>query len=75
MPIKRFLLIDGTAALVTTNLFTWLGYYYWKDLAQVIHWLDSFRQAVVVVAVMAGLLVAVRIVQYQMERRALGTEE
>ena len=75
MPIKRFLLIDGTAALVTTNVFTWLGYYYWEDLAQVIHWLDSFRQAVVIVAVMAGLLVAVRIVQYQMERRALGSEE
>ena len=75
MPIKRFLLIDGSAALITTNVFTWLGFYYWKDLAEVIHWLERFRQGVLVLAVLAGVMVAVRIIQYQRERRALGAEE
>ena len=75
MPIKRFLLIDGSAALITTNVFTWLGFYYWKDLANVIHWLERFRQGVLVLAVLAGVMVAVRIIQYQRERRALGAEE
>ena len=75
MPIKRFLLIDGSAALITTNVFTWLGYHYWKDLADVIHWLERFRNGVLVLAVMAGLMIAMRIIQYQRERRALGIEE
>jgi len=75
MPIKRFLLIDGSAALITTNVFTWLGFYYWEDLAEIIHWLERFRQGVLVLAVLAGFMVAVRIIQYQRERRALGAEE
>ena len=75
MPIKRFLLIDGSAALITTNVFTWLGYYYWKDLADVIHWLERFRNGVLVLAVMAGFMIALRIIQYQRERRALGVKD
>ena len=75
MPIKRFLLIDGSAALITTNVFTWLGYHYWEDLAEIIHWLERFRQGLTLLAVLAGLMVAVRIIQYQRERRALGGEE
>ena len=75
MSIKRFLLIDGAAALITTNVFTWLGYYYAEDLMEVIEWLDRFRQGVLVVAVLAGLLVAYRIVQYQIARRSTGREE
>ena len=75
MPIKRFLLIDGSAALITTNVFTWLGYHYWKDLADVIHWLERFRNGVLVLAVMAGFMIALRIIQYQRERRALGVKD
>jgi len=75
MPIKRFLLIDGSAALITTNVFTWLGYYYWKDLADIIHWLERFRNGVLVLAVMAGCMIALRIIQYQRERRSLGVED
>ena len=75
MPIKRFLIIDGSAALITTNVFTWLGYTYWEDLAGVIHWLEHFRLGIILVAVLLGLLVAIRIVQYQIERRSLGSEE
>jgi membrane protein DedA with SNARE-associated domain len=72
IPIKRFLWIDGTAALITTNIFTWLGYVYWADLARVIHWLERFRQGVLAVAIMAGMLIAYRIVQYRIERREVG---
>lgn len=71
IPFKRFLLIDGSAALITTNVFTWLGYHYWENLAGVIHWLERFRQGVLVVAVLVGILVAYRIVLYQLERRSL----
>jgi membrane protein DedA with SNARE-associated domain len=75
IPIKRFLWIDGTAALVTTNLFTWLGYVYWADLARVIQWLERFRQGVLVLAILAGLMIAYRIVQYRLERRAVGRQQ
>ena len=69
IPIKRFLWIDGTAALVTTNIFTWLGYVYWADLARVIHYLERFRQGVLTLAILAGMMIAYRIVQYRIERR------
>jgi len=75
MSIKRFLIIDGAAALITTNIFTWLGYYYAEDLLNVISWLERFRQGVLVVAVLAGALVAYRIVQYQIARKRSGSEE
>ena len=75
IPIKRFLWIDGTAAMVTTNIFTWLGYVYWADLARVIQWLERFRQGVLVLAILAGLMIAYRIVQYRIERRAVGRQQ
>ena len=75
MSIKRFLLIDGTAALVTTNVFVWLGYYYSDNLVSVMAGLQRFRQGISVLAVMAALMIIYRIVIYQMERRQLGSEE
>ena len=75
IPIKRFLLIDGTAALVTANVFTWLGYFYAEDLGNVISGLGRFRQIVTVLAVVAAGLVAYRIVLYQIERRRVKREE
>ncbi len=75
IPIKRFLLIDGTAALVTANVFTWLGYFYAEDLGKVISGLGRFRQIVTVLAVVAAGLVAYRIVLYQIERRRVKREE
>ena len=75
MSIKRFLLIDGAAALITTNIFTWLGFHYSEDLLSVIVWLERFRQGVLVVAILAGCMIAYRIVQYQIVRRDTGNEE
>jgi membrane protein DedA with SNARE-associated domain len=75
MSIKRFLLIDGSAALITTNVFTWLGYHYAEDLVNVITWLERFRQGVLVLAVFVGALVVYRIVQYQVERKKVSSEE
>ena len=75
MSIKRFLLIDGAAALITTNVFTWLGYHYAEDLVSIVSWLERFRQGVLVVAVLVAGMVAYRIIQYQIARRGAGAEE
>ena len=75
IPIKRFLLIDGSAALVTANVFTWLGYHYAADLASVIEGLDRFRQIATTLAVVAAGLIAYRIILYQIERRQIKHEE
>ena len=73
--IRRFLLIDGTAALVTANVFTWLGYFYAEDLGNVIAGLGRFRQVMTGVLVLAVGLVAYRIILYQVERRQVKREE
>jgi len=75
IPIKRFLLIDGTAALVTANVFTWLGYFYAEDLGNVIAGLGRFRQVMTGLLAVAILLVAYRIVIYQIERRQVKRTE
>ena len=75
MSFRRFLLIDGTAALVTTNVFTWLGFYYAEDLMNVISWLERFRQGVLLIALVVAGMVAYRIIQYQVARRTTGSEE
>ena len=73
--IRRFLLIDGTAALVTANVFTWLGYFYAEDLGNVIAGLGRFRQVMTAVLVLAIGLVVYRVVLYQIERRQVKREE
>jgi membrane protein DedA with SNARE-associated domain len=73
--LKRFLLIDGSAALVTTNIFTWLGYYYSEDLAEIIDGMEAFRQAASILGIVVGLMIVYRVVLYQVERRRLKTEE
>lgn len=73
--IKRFLIIDGSAALVTANVFTWLGYHYSENLANVIAGLERFRQVATSLAVVAAVLIAYRIIQYQIERRRQKGEE
>jgi len=73
--IKRFLLIDGSAALVTANVFTWLGYYYSANLASVIAGLERFRQVASSLAIIAAVLIAYRIILYQIERRKQKGEE
>ena len=75
MSIKRFLLIDGAAALITTNVFTWLGYYYAENLVGIISWLEHFRKWVLIVAIVVAGMVAYRIIQYQIARRSAGAEE
>ena len=73
--LRRFLFIDGTAALVTANVFTWLGYFYAEDLGNVISGLGRFRQVMTGVLVLAAGLVAYRIILYQIERRQVKREE
>ena len=68
-------LIDGTAALVTANVFTWLGYHYAEDLGNVIAGLGRFRQVMTGVLVLAIGLVAYRVILYQIERRQVKREE
>jgi membrane protein DedA with SNARE-associated domain len=73
--IKRFLIIDGSAALVTANVFTWLGYFYASNLAEVIAGLERFRQVASGLAIIVFGLIAYRIVLYQIERRQVKKQD
>ncbi len=67
--LKRFLLIDGSAALITTNVFTWLGFYYSDDLVNIMAGLKRFRQGLLVLVVIAAGMIVYRVAIYQLERR------
>ncbi|MFT5685821.1 MAG: membrane protein DedA with SNARE-associated domain, partial [Myxococcota bacterium] len=43
IPLTRFLLIDGTAAIFTTSVFFSLGYIFADDIDAVLLWVDRFR--------------------------------
>lgn len=43
VPLHRFLMIDGAAALLTTNIFFWLGYLFADDIDGVLLWVNRFR--------------------------------
>ena len=43
IPLGRFYLIDGLAALITTNLYFWLGYAFANDMRKIMQNIDSFR--------------------------------
>jgi membrane-associated protein len=69
MRFGRFIAVDGTAALITTNVFVWLGYTL-ADYERVEPYLTRFRHvAFLVLAVVAGVMIY-RVVGYQMDLRA-----
>ena len=56
--LPRFLAFDGSAALITVNLYVWLGHTFTDDLQRVVAWVDRFRiVAGLAVLVLVGLLV------------------
>ena len=59
IPFWRFAKFDGTAAIVTANLFVYVGYAFSKNLGVIIPWLDRFREVIiaVVVSVIVGFLI------------------
>lgn len=68
--LRRFLLFDGTAALVTVGVFPALGYTFADDLGRVVRVLDSFRfWAGLAVGVVLSLVVW-RITSRWLRRRA-----
>jgi len=62
---KRFILIDGSAALITTNVFVWLGYTFADDMAKVLPWLDRFRSVAFFLLFLVLSFVAYRIYSFQ----------
>jgi membrane protein DedA with SNARE-associated domain len=68
--LPRFLLYDGSAALITTTVFTWLGWTFADDLGRVLGWLDQFRRVGSVVGVVALVFISWRVVRRWRERRA-----
>jgi membrane protein DedA with SNARE-associated domain len=65
VPFKRFILIDGSAALVTTNVFVWLGYIFAHDMVQILPWLDRFRHFAFILLALAIGFVGYRIFTFQ----------
>ena len=41
--LTRFYIIDGLAALITVNVFYWLGYAFADDLSNIKLWVDNFQ--------------------------------
>ena len=71
MRFSRFIAIDGTAAMVTTSIFVWLGYHFAADLAGIIPWVERYRTvALVAVVVLTGVVIH-HTVMYRLERRRL----
>ncbi len=58
IPLSRFLLIDGSAAIFTTSIFFSLGYFFADDLDAVVVWVDRFRSGSSTFA-MLGIIVFV----------------
>ena len=58
IPLGRFCLIDGLAALVTTNLYFWLGYGFADNMKTVMSNVDSFRNISGVIMTIVFALVA-----------------
>lgn len=58
--LPRFLIIDGLAALVTTNVFVWLGWAFSDDVAAVVPWLDRFRFAALLVVATGVIVMIIR---------------
>ncbi len=62
---KRFIAIDGAAAIITTNVFVWLGYFFADDVAVVLPWLARFRHLALFLLVVALLFVGHRVYAFQ----------
>jgi membrane protein DedA with SNARE-associated domain len=56
VPLPRFLLFDGCAALITANVYLWVGGAFADDLTPIIDWIDRFRVAAGLI--LAGITVA-----------------
>jgi membrane protein DedA with SNARE-associated domain len=65
VPFKRFILVDGSAAIVTTSVFVSLGYTFADDVAAVLPWLDRFRHFAFVLLMLAIGIIGYRIVGFQ----------
>ena len=56
VPLARFVLFDGAAALITANLYLYVGGAFADDLTPIIDWLNRFRVAA------GAILVAIAVV-------------
>ena len=51
VPLPRFVLFDGFAALITANVYLWVGGAFADNLDPIIDWIDRFRVAAGVIMV------------------------
>ena len=51
VPLPRFVLFDGFAALITASVYLWVGGAFADNLDPIIDWIDRFRVAAVVIMV------------------------
>jgi membrane protein DedA with SNARE-associated domain len=68
MRFEKFIAVDGTAALITTNVFVWLGYTL-VDFEKVEPWLTRFRHIAFLLVAVIACIVIYGIVNYQIELR------
>ncbi|MAY80382.1 MAG: hypothetical protein CL930_06300 [Deltaproteobacteria bacterium] len=71
MPFRRFILIDGSAALVTATIFVWLGYANHDEFQQYQYLVERFSSVFQYVFALVLCMVAYRIIDYQLVRRRM----
>jgi membrane protein DedA with SNARE-associated domain len=68
----RFLAIDGAAAIITTTVFTALGFWFADRLEWLVDQLSQFKQVGMVVLAVVVVLIVWRVVRQQLKRRQDG---
>ena len=69
VPFGRFYLIDGAAALVTVNIYFWLGYCFGDSVEEkVIPWIKEFKFYASSIAMLLISLLVIRIIRKRLRR-------
>jgi len=63
VPLARFVLFDGAAALITANLYLFVGGAFADDLTPIINWFERFRVAAAAIMVAFAVVLVVPLIR------------
>jgi len=69
IPVTRFLMVDGAAALITVGLYTSLGYAFSDQVSQVLPWLNRARFALLLIAAASVVVIVARVIRRRKAQR------
>ena len=69
VPFGRFYLIDGAAALITVNVYFWLGYNFGDDVEEkIIPWIKEFKFYASSIAMLLFAIIIIRIIRKRLRQ-------